>query len=183
MFRRNRPRPVYAPKPRVSSGMPLSLWERHLERGLDAFQKGKYDEALADLDEAILHFTRNGELYATRGLILAEMGKADAAREDLAYALQLDDRQWVAHYVSGLLAYRAKQYDEAIEHLSKAQRYAPLRPEIFFTRGIAFYAKGDVNRARLDIDSAVQVLKQDDKRYKSAKTFLGRLEKEVKGKK
>lgn len=159
------------------------MWERHLERALDAFQKNHPDDALADLDEAILIYPRHAELYATRGLILAEMGRAEDARQDLAYALRLDDRQWLAHYVRGLLAYREKNYDEAIEHLSQAQRYAPLRPEVFFTRGIAFYTKGELQRARLDIDSAMQTLKEDDKRYKTAKSFLNRIDKELKAKK
>lgn len=183
MFRRKRPKPVYAPKPRISKGQTLAIWERYLERGLHFFDKGKHDEALADLDEAIRSSPRNAELYATRGMILAEMGDEEAAHEDLDYAAKLDDRQWVVHYLRGLLAYRRKHHDEAIEHLSQAQRYAPLRPEILYARAVVNYDRGQLKRAQDDMDSAVQLMKDGDKRQRAAKKFLNRVKREIKGNK
>ncbi len=181
MFRRRRKR-IFAPKARISHGQPLSLWERHLERGLDFFGKGKLDDALADLDEAIHDNPRNGELYATRGMILIEMKQEDDAKEDLDHALKIDARQWLVHYVQGLLAFRRKNYDEAIEHLSTAQRFAPLRHEIFFTRAAAHYALGNLERARDDLDNAMQTTNDKDKRHKLAKKHFNRLKREIKAK-
>ncbi len=183
MFRRKRAKPVYTPKPRISKGQILAIWERHLERGLHFFAKGKYDEALADLDEAIASSPRNAELYATRAMILAEMGDQDAAYEDLEHTLKLDDRQWVVHYLRGLLAYRGKNHDDAIEHLSQAQRYAPLRPEIFYLRSVVYYDLGQLERARDEMDSALQLFKDGDKRQRAAKRFFNRIKREIKGKK
>ncbi|NDJ86269.1 MAG: tetratricopeptide repeat protein [Chloroflexi bacterium] len=180
MFGRRRARPVYAPKPRYSYGQPLTLWERHLERGLDYFSKGKNDEALADLDAAIEADDRIAELYATRGMILVEMGKEDQAHEDLAYALELDARQWLVHYVRGLIAYRKKAYDDAIEALSLAQRYVPLRPEVYYTRACVYYERGDLERARDDADYALQTLKADDKRGRTIKRLLSQITKDLK---
>jgi tetratricopeptide (TPR) repeat protein len=180
-WRRNKP--VYAPKARVSRGQPLSLWERHFERGLEAFEKKQYDDALADLDEAIVHNARIGELYATRGLILLEMGKTDEAQDDLDYALKVDARQWLVHYALGLSAYRKKEFDEAIKHLSNAQRFAPMRAEILYTRALANYEQGNLKRAEMDIDSAIQVMDTKDKRQKDAKAFLKQVQADLKSQK
>lgn len=175
---RRREKPVYAPKPRYSTGGPLTDWERHLERGLDLLKQGRLDEALADLDEAIHINRRNGELFAARGLILAEMKRYNDALSDLDMALKLDARQWVAHYAKGLVAYRQQHYDEAAQHLSIAQRFSPMRPEIFFTRAAVYYESGDIKKAALDLDNVLQTTESNDKRHKEAKKLLSRVQKE-----
>lgn len=181
IFRRNKK--VFAPKARVSRGQPLSMWERYYERGLESFGKKQYDDALADLDEAISNNARIGELFATRGLILLEMGKPDEAQADLEYALKIDARQWAVHYALGLNAYRNKEFDEAIKHLSNAQRFAPMRPEILYTRALANYEQGQLKRAEMDIDSAIQVMEKKDKRLKDAKKFLKQVQSDLKSQK
>ncbi len=180
-LRRNKK--VFAPKIRVSRGQPLSLWERHYERGLDFFSKKQYDDALADLDEAIANESRFGELFATRGLILLEMGNEEEAQDDLDYALKIDPKQWIVHYAMGLNAYRKKEFDEAIKHLSNAQRFAPLRPEILYTRSLANYEQGNLKRAENDMDSAIQVMDTKDKRQKDAKKFLKQVQSDLKSQK
>jgi tetratricopeptide (TPR) repeat protein len=182
-WRRNRPRPVYAPKIRVSRGEPLSIWERYLERGLYHFERDEYDDALADLDAAIDKNGRNGELYATRGMVKLEMGDVDEATADFDTALQLDSKQWVVHYLRGLHHYRIKAYTTAIEHLTEALRYAPMRPEALYVRGMAYYARGEVERARDEVQKAVD--NADDPRAKALrpmKKFLTQLKREAKDK-
>ena len=192
MVFRRRNRPIYAPKPRVSQGQPLSDWERYFERAManyDTFATATtktkkkpelLDEALADIDEAIGIMPRNGELYIARALILLEQNKESDAIDDLNYALQVDQRQWAAHYIKGYLAYNKKKYDEAIEELSLSQRFAPLRPEVLFTRALAYYARGESQRAHDDMDSAIQVMENKSKRRTLANKFIKQVKKELK---
>ncbi len=151
MLRRGRSKPVYAPVVRTSKGEVLALWERYFERGLYAYGKGEFEDALADLDDAIANVHKNGELYATRGMILQQMGKHDLAEEDFDIALKIDSRQWVVYYLRANRAYQQKKYDEAIALVSEAVRFAPLRPEVLFLRAIAYYTRGETQRAFDDL--------------------------------
>lgn len=182
-WQRNRPRPIYAPKVRVSKGEPLSIWERYLERGLFAFEQGEYEDALADLDAAIEENSRNGELFATRGMIKLEMGDVAAAMADLDQALQTDPKQWLVHYLRGLHQYRENDYNATIAHLSEALKYAPLRPEALFLRAMAYYARGEIVRARDETQKAVD--NADNPRAEAIrpiKKFLTQLKREAKDK-
>lgn len=150
-------------KIKLSNGLPLSLSQRYLERALDFYGKKKYSQALADLDEAIRADKRNAELYATRGLILIQTGETEEGLVDVAHALKIDPSQWVAYYAQALQAYESQKYAEALQYLRLAQRYSPLRPEIYIYMAAAHYQAGDKSAAEREIDSALQVLQAKDK--------------------
>jgi Flp pilus assembly protein TadD len=164
-------------KVRISRGTPLSKAQRYLERGLAAHSRAEYDDALADLDEAINQERRNAELYATRGYILQEAGYTDEAEADFEKALKIDPSQWVVHYARAMEAFRNEDYDNALAYLAQAQRIVPLRPELFIYRAAAYYAKGEKSAAEREIDSAVQVLPSGDKRLKIAQKWKAEIKK------
>ena len=171
------PRP---PATRYSTGRPLAVWERYLERGIAAFEKESYEDALADLDEAIENTPNLGELYATRGLILHLMRRDEDSEEDLAHALNLDSHQWLVFYVQGLIAMRNKNHEEAIEYFSRAQRYVPTRPEILHSRAMAYYGYGNLDAAIGDLKLAVDTMDSKDKQLKEIKRLLKVMEDEQK---
>lgn len=184
-LRRGRSRPVYAPVVRVSRGEILSVWERYFERGLYHYGNGDYEDALADLDEAIANVNRNGELHATRGMILQQLGDHEAAEEDFDMALKLDPRQWVVYYLRAKRAYEQKKYDETIALATQASQFAPQRPEVLFLRGMSYYKRGELERALDDVALAVDSSEdptnksQRDLR-KDMKKFQTQLKREVK---
>ena len=141
------------------AGIRLSKDERHYERGLDFYQKGNLEAALADMDAAIATAPRKGEYYAARGLMLLEYGAADEAEADFARALKLDVNQWLVHYGRGMRAYQERHYDEAVTHFSRAQRLAPERPEVYLHRAAALRARGEREEARRDVDYALELLR------------------------
>lgn len=175
--RKDIPRP---PQKRYSRGMPLSVWERYLERGLHYMQNKNYDKALADLDAAIEENPRIGELYAARALILYHMERDKEAAEDAVLALQIDRHQWFSFYVRGLLAMRQKDYETAIEHFSQAQRYVPQRPEVLHSRAMAYWGYGHTDLALADLEAALAALDKDDKQHKTIKSLLNRFKKAAK---
>jgi tetratricopeptide (TPR) repeat protein len=167
-------------KIRVSSGGSLSVAERYLERALDFFDKQKYDEALADLEEAIHIERRNGELYATRGYIHHQMGNMDAAEADFKQALKYDLGQWIVYYARAMQAFNQADFDAALQHLSQGQKFSGFRPEFFIYRAAAYYHKGDKSHAQAEIDAAKQAVDEqlnqnpDDKRLKSTRTEISK---------
>lgn len=158
---------------RRSGGQRLSLAERYYERGLHFFGKGRREEALADLDEAIAEESKNAEYYVARGLVLLQNSQADEAEEDFAYALRLDASQWGAHYGRGMRAFQENEYAQAAEHFARAHHIEPRRPEPYFYRAVAYYRAGDSERAVRDMEFAAKLLAETkDKRRAQADEWL-----------
>lgn len=154
----------------------LSVAERHYERALYYYEKGKYDLAIADLDEAILLAPKNGELYAARGLALLGEKRPAEAEDDFSTALDLDPTQWLAYYGRGMRAYEGGDDRRAIDAFSRAQRLAPQRPEIYCWRAMALQRTGQRDEALEDLKLALTLFPVDDKRRKQAVGWLSMLE-------
>jgi tetratricopeptide (TPR) repeat protein len=159
---------------RISRGQTLALWERYLERALaevDKGEKANLDNAMLDINAAIDHAPRMGELYATRALISYLQNKPDAEVDaDLKLAFGIDRHQWLCLYVWGLMAMRKQNYPEAVESFSQAQRYVPTRPEVLQARAMAYYGQGELDRAILDIELALK--NAEDRHAKDLKKML-----------
>lgn len=164
-------------KIRYSQGGPLSTAERYLERALAAYSAQKYDEALLDLNEALRYERNNAELYATRGIVLLDMGQPEEAEKDFQKALKIDPSQWIIPYMRGKHAFENGNYDDAIAHFSQAQRFTPLRPEIYIYRAAAYYHKDEKKLAQQDIDSALQIMPSGHKGRGIARKWLAKIKK------
>lgn len=152
-----------------------TLAERYLERGLYHLDKGKYEDAIADVTEAIAHEPVNAELYATRGFIYLEMDDEsylDYARQDFEYALYLDPDQWVAAYCLGMMAYAEQDYAGALRRFDAARDSAPLRPEIYYYRALCHYQLGEAQRAISEMDVATQLFEPEDRRHLDAARWI-----------
>jgi tetratricopeptide (TPR) repeat protein len=158
-------------------GRRLTVGERYYERGLDQYAKNKLDQAIADLDQAILTDPQNGEFYAARGLMLLQQNRSDEAEEDFAYGLELDPTQWLVYYGRGMRAFRGSQYSDAVDQFSRAARIEPQRAEIYFYRAVAFYQMGNPEEAIRDIEFAEQLLGTADARSKQAGQVLATFKK------
>ncbi len=157
-----------------------TLVERYLERGLHHLDTGEYEDAIADLSEAIAQEPYNAELYATRGFIYLESDNEEYlkyARADFDYALYLDPEQWAADYCLGMIAYAEEDYEEALRRFSAARERAPLRPEIYYYRALCHYRLGDPQRAAEEMDLAIQLFEPRDSRKRDAKQWLREFQK------
>jgi tetratricopeptide (TPR) repeat protein len=153
-------------------GKRLELDARYYERSLYHFEKGRYDQAIADLDEALAHDPDNAEYLAARGLMLALDKQYDAAAEDFEEALAQDVTQWIVYYGQGIAAFDQNDFAEAIDQFSRAQQLAPERPEIYYYRAVTLYLNGDAGEARHDMTVAQSLLDDDDKRQRVVKRWL-----------
>lgn len=160
-------------------GKRLSLDERYFERALANYQRGrpdKYELALADLDEAIELSPRNPEYYVTRGLVLMALNRWHDADEDFELALALDHTQWLVHYGRGMHAFEQREFERAKQFFSRAEQVTQIlndpRPEVFYYRAVARYLLGEEDEAIRDMEFAVELLGDDDRRARMAKRWL-----------
>jgi tetratricopeptide (TPR) repeat protein len=103
-------------------------------RGTAYSNKGQYDRAIEDFDQAILLNPRDEYAFNNRGNVYYRKGQYDRAIQDYDQAIKID-------YDSGAFcnranAYRAKgQYNLAIADYDQAIRFNPQYATAFFSRG------------------------------------------------
>ena len=94
----------------------LARHDADVEAGIDAYEAGQHDDALAAFDRAVARLGERPELSFDRGLALLAKGDTDAAKTAFERASEADsvDVRASAFYELGNLALNAEAYDDAI---------------------------------------------------------------------
>ena len=159
--------------------MGLSRYEadEYYKVGLAAYTKGKFDEAIINLTDAINALPKNAEYYAARGFVYLEDGITDKAEEDFEQALKLYPYELLAHYGRGIIAFQTKNWDEAQAHFTDAYRADPKRPETLYYLALVHHRKRE-NQIALRVMRNAHTLFESagDKRRTDASKWVKTLE-------
>jgi tetratricopeptide (TPR) repeat protein len=99
-----------------------SSWFR---RGLAWYDKGVYDRAIEDYDQALHFDSRHVPTYYNRGLAWYSKGEYDKAIQDQDRAIQIDDRFGPAYNNRGLAWQARGEYDKAIGDFVRVMQIDP----------------------------------------------------------
>ena len=134
-----------------------NLANLYSHRGVRYFEKGEYDRAIADANEAIRLDPKNAIGYGIRGLAYDSKGDYDRAIADASEAIRLDPKVTNVYLNRGS-AYDSKgEYDRAIADYSDAIRLNPKNERAYNNRGFAYNAKGEYDRAIADTSEAIRL--------------------------
>lgn len=97
----------------------------HLLRGRQAFQVGRWEEAVQAFLEALEAAPSSVRARINLASALTQAGRVDEAKEMLAQALELEPDNPTAHFNLGILEMRAGKVDEAIRHLRRSVEIQP----------------------------------------------------------
>jgi tetratricopeptide (TPR) repeat protein len=127
------------------------------DRGVGYTDKGDYERAIRDFNEAIhLNPTSIGSFYS-RGYAYKKKGDYDRAIQDFDEALRLDPHFDLAYYERGNSHIDKAEYDRAIQDFNQAILIRPNIANFYNNRGVAQYRKGDYGRAIEDFDQAIHL--------------------------
>lgn len=126
-------------------------------RGLARAEAGAFDEAIADLTEAIRIAPGDTAAFAGRAHARLAKGQADGAIADFTSAAKLAPQRTApiigrghAHLVKG-------DADAAIADFTEAIRLQPSNATAHNNRGLAWRRKGDNDKAILDFTKAIEL--------------------------
>jgi TonB family protein len=125
-------------------------------RGASHYQKEDFDEALADLDEAVKNDPNNANAFAQRGSTHWARLEDEQAFKDFDKALRLDT-------TPERLVLRARRYidimqsDAAIADLTRAIAIDSRMSEAYRYRGVAHGQKKEFDLAIADLDRTLQI--------------------------
>jgi Ca-activated chloride channel family protein len=105
----------------------LASTDRDVDTGVEAYEAGEYEEALARFDAAQERLGERPEIHYDRGLALQAAGQADEAREAFERGTEADDARVRAssHYQLGNLSFDAEQWEDAIAQYTACLRAMP----------------------------------------------------------
>jgi tetratricopeptide (TPR) repeat protein len=129
----------------------------YLNRGLEYFDIGYYDQALSDYTASIALNPKNANVYNNRGNAYHAKRDYDRAIADFDQAIVLSPGLTLA-YNNRAVAYAGKgDLDRAIEDYSQAIALDPAYAGAYGNRGNIFFKKGEYDRALADFDQAIVI--------------------------
>ena len=126
-------------------------------RGMARNNKGDFDRALADLDEAIRLAPTSAAPYTNRGNAWSGKKDYDRAIADFTEAIRLDPKVAMIYNNRGIAWKDKGEPDRAIADLGEALRLNPRFSWAYNNRGTAWGEKGDYDRAIADYTEAVRL--------------------------
>jgi tetratricopeptide (TPR) repeat protein len=124
-------------------------------RGIAYDDKGDYDRAIQDFNEAI-HLNPNAETaYYGRGNAYKKKGDYDRAIQDFNEAIHLNPNFEIAYYDRGNAYIDKDDYVHAIQEFDDAIRLNPKDANAYNNRGVAYHRKGDYGHAIQDYNQAI----------------------------
>ena len=141
-------------------------------RGIGHANKGDFDRAVADFDEAIRLDAKLGAGFSNRGFAHFRLGKFDRAAADYGEAIKLAPGQPVPHVGRGAAHKELGKFDLALVDLNESIRLDPKHARAHFHRGDTYRRMGDTVRARADLTRALELNPNEA----DAKAALARLD-------
>lgn len=136
------------------------------DRGLLRFRTQKHEEATADFSKAISLAPTRPEPYFWRGLIYAGQKQYDRTGADFTNALNYKlpaeysgriDSVANSLYVLGQQANEAKNFEQAVLHLTDALAVRSTLPSALYERGVAHLSAGAYPAAVTDLTASIRL--------------------------
>ena len=120
-------------------------------------EKGDYDRAIADYDEAVKLDHNLATAYYNRGNAYAEKGDNDHAIADYTEAIRLDPNYGYAYMDRGNVLDDSGQAARAFADYTMAARLNPNDPDVYYNRGLWYDEQHDYDRAIADYSLALKL--------------------------
>ncbi|MGE0004777.1 MAG: tetratricopeptide repeat protein [Parvibaculaceae bacterium] len=139
----------------------------YLNRGLEYFDKGHYDQAISDYSASLALDPRNADVYNNRGI--AYQAKRDYARAigDFDAAIALNPRHALAYNNRGIAHADRGELDLAIASYDGAIGIDLYYAGAYNNRGYAYARKGEYDRAVEDFGRAIRLDPRDALAYRN----------------
>ena len=124
------------------------------ERGVSELRRGKFAEALAQLDRAAELYPKYATAWHTKGLVHLQLGEIDSARSSFEAAVAANPDTAPPRVFLGGIYNADHRYPEALNHLQKALQFNPRSGLAHFEISRSYWALGDVDNCEKHIIEA-----------------------------
>ena len=140
-------------------------------RGVAYKQKGRYERALQDYEEAIRLNPSNANAYNNRGTIHRLKGEYGRAIADYDEAIWLKKGDFLAAYYNRALAYADKgEYEQSLRDFDVVTRFNPRNALALYARGLTLLKMGDTEAGTAEIIAAKAINPNVDEQFDQSET-------------
>ncbi len=143
----------------------------HIDLGWALYQKGQYNEALAEYKKATVLDDKNYRAYLNLGITYRQVEKKDIAITSFLKAIEINPKSYEAHYYLGLTYQSNGKFDQAIQELQTADQLNPGSSQIIFDIGQTKEKSGDIKGAKDEYNYALEY----DPKFAKATAAINRL--------
>lgn len=157
----NRQPPSY-PEPWTQEMLALDRGVRgKIERGTELLAAGRFAEAIAELEAAVLAQPDHAKAWQNLGAARGRLGDVAGARAAYERAIELDPSAAVPQGNLGVLLLGVGETDLGIQWLERALALAPESPSIQFNLAVALLERGRGDRALNLLESVLRRAPED----------------------
>lgn len=127
-----------------------------LNRGLQAFEEGRYDEAITHWDKAIELGHQDSETYRWRAVAKSIFERDEEAIDDYNKTIEIEPG-WDAYYERAIIFLRLKRYQQAIADFSAMIEIEPSRGVAYEGRGEALLRLKRYQQAIADFSKLIEI--------------------------
>ena len=138
-------------------------------RGLSYDNKGQFDQAIADYNQAVVIDPNFAEAYISRGVAYSHKRLYDIAITDYTHGIALKPGYALGYANRASIYYRKSQYDLAIADDTQAIGLDANDFQAFLTRSAAHYEKGLYDQAIADAARAIELKPNDAQRLRQSR--------------
>jgi tetratricopeptide (TPR) repeat protein len=132
-------------------------WEEWFDRGTELYELGKYEKAIASLDQAIKIKPDLHNAWSNRGHVLGNLGRYADAITSYDRAIEINPDNHEAYYARGIALDKLGRCEEAISSLDRAIEFKPDFHEAYYSRGIALGHLGRYEEAITSYERAIEI--------------------------
>jgi tetratricopeptide (TPR) repeat protein len=130
----------------------------YYNRGLSLASCRRFDEAIADLTQALRYpLALPSLVYQWRGWCYEGKHEIEKALADYDEAIRLDPNSGWTYHEKALIRFRKRDYDQALHDFDEAVRCEPNSAEALVMRARCYRAMNDLDHALASLDGAVAV--------------------------
>ncbi|MFC2096426.1 tetratricopeptide repeat protein [Bacteroidota bacterium] len=135
----------------------------YLTRGIVYIKKGKYEDAIEDLNRALdlsqglNNKNFENKIYINRGAAYQKLMQNDAALNDYSKAIQLNDDNPDVYLYRGFLYYQRNDHPEALEDFNVVIELDPENPFAYYNRGMIYLKQEKMDEACDDFHNACEL--------------------------
>lgn len=133
--------------------------------------QGRPEEALREIDEAVLLKPLSGRYLALRGTALFALQRYEEAQQALARAVEVEPESWLAHERQGFVELRLAKNEAAVASLVRGAELAPDNAVIHKNLGVAYFRLDRFDEAATEFQRSLEI-----EPFHTTYTNLGTLE-------
>lgn len=127
------------------------------QKGDEALQKNKLDEAKKYAQKALDIYPQFAEALTLRGILEINDNAVDAGISDFDAAIKADPSYALAYTTMGAALNRTEKYDEASRSLTRAITLQPTAWQAYYELAKSYLGKGDYKTALKNISKACEI--------------------------